>query len=56
MSGALTIAGYALRESTRRRVFVVVLILTVAFLALYGVQVLRSTLEDVYLDTVADAR
>ena len=37
MSGALTIAGYALRESTRRRVFVVVLILTVAFLVLYGV-------------------
>ena len=37
MSGALTIAGYALRESMRRRVFVVVLILTAAFLALYGV-------------------
>jgi ABC-type transport system involved in multi-copper enzyme maturation permease subunit len=37
LSGTLTIAGYALRESTRRRVFVVVLILTVAFLALYGV-------------------
>jgi Cu-processing system permease protein len=35
--GAVTIAGYALRESTRRRVFVVVLILTAAFLALYGV-------------------
>jgi Cu-processing system permease protein len=37
MSGALTIAGYALRESMRRRVFVVVLILTVAFLVLYGI-------------------
>ncbi|MEA2362656.1 MAG: type transport system permease protein [Thermoleophilaceae bacterium] len=37
MSGALTVAAYALRESTRRRVFVVVLLLTVAFLALYGV-------------------
>jgi ABC-2 type transport system permease protein len=37
VSGAVTIAVYALRESTRRRVFVVVLILTVAFLALYGV-------------------
>jgi Cu-processing system permease protein len=36
MSGALVIAGYALRESTRRRVFLVVLILTVAFLGLYG--------------------
>ena len=37
MRGALIIAGYALRESMRRRVFVVVLILTVAFLALYAV-------------------
>jgi ABC-2 type transport system permease protein len=37
VSGALTIAGYALRESMRRRVFVVVLLLTIAFLALYGV-------------------
>jgi ABC-type transport system involved in multi-copper enzyme maturation permease subunit len=37
VSGTLTIAAYALRESTRRRVFVVVLILTVAFLALYAV-------------------
>jgi ABC-type transport system involved in multi-copper enzyme maturation permease subunit len=37
VSGALTVAGYALRESTRRRVFVVVLILTAAFLTLYGV-------------------
>jgi Cu-processing system permease protein len=37
MSGALTIAAYALRESTRRRVFVVVLILTCAFLGLYAV-------------------
>ena len=37
MSGAATIAAYALRESTRRRVFVVVLVLTVAFLGLYAV-------------------
>jgi Cu-processing system permease protein len=37
VNGALTIAAYALRESTRRRVFVVVLILTLAFLALYAV-------------------
>jgi Cu-processing system permease protein len=36
VSGALTIAAYALRESTRRRVFVVVLLLTLAFLGLYG--------------------
>jgi ABC-type transport system involved in multi-copper enzyme maturation permease subunit len=33
----LTIAGYALRESIRRRVFRVVLMLTALFLALYGV-------------------
>jgi ABC-type transport system involved in multi-copper enzyme maturation permease subunit len=37
VSGALTIAAYALRESMRRRVFVVVLILTIAFLVLYTV-------------------
>jgi Cu-processing system permease protein len=37
MRGATTIALYALRESTRRRVFLVVLILTLAFLVLYGV-------------------
>jgi Cu-processing system permease protein len=37
VTGALTIAAYALRESTRRRVFVVGLILTCAFLGLYAV-------------------
>jgi Cu-processing system permease protein len=40
MSGAgaaLVIVGYALRESLRRRVFLVVLVLTIGFLALYGV-------------------
>jgi Cu-processing system permease protein len=36
MSGVVTIAGYALRESMRRRVFVVVLLLTLAFLGLYA--------------------
>jgi Cu-processing system permease protein len=36
VSGVAVIAGYAVRESTRRRVFVVVLILTVAFLGLYA--------------------
>jgi Cu-processing system permease protein len=36
MSGAVLIAGFALRESLRRRVFAVVGLLTVAFLALYG--------------------
>jgi ABC-type transport system involved in multi-copper enzyme maturation permease subunit len=40
MTGAgavLVIVAYALRESLRRRVFMVVLVLTVGFLALYGV-------------------
>jgi ABC-2 type transport system permease protein len=37
VSGVLTIAAYALRESTRRRVFAVVLLLTAAFLGLYAV-------------------
>jgi ABC-type transport system involved in multi-copper enzyme maturation permease subunit len=36
VSDAATIAGYALRESLRRRVFLVVLVLTLAFLALYA--------------------
>lgn len=36
MSGARIVAGYAVRECVRRRVFVVVLILTAVFLALYG--------------------
>ncbi len=36
MSLALLIAGFALRESLRRRVFAVVGVLTVAFLVLYG--------------------
>ncbi len=36
MSAVLVIAGYALRESLRRRVFLVVLVLTGGFLALYG--------------------
>ena len=37
MRGVATVAVYALRESTRRRVFVVVLILTASFLVLYAV-------------------
>ena len=36
MSGALVVASHALRESLRRRVFVVVLILSVVFLGLYA--------------------
>jgi ABC-type transport system involved in multi-copper enzyme maturation permease subunit len=36
MRGALIIASFALQESVRRRVFVVVALLTVAFLGLFG--------------------
>ena len=32
-----TVIGYALREGLRRRVFLAVLLLSVGFLALYGV-------------------
>jgi ABC-type transport system involved in multi-copper enzyme maturation permease subunit len=35
VTGVLAVAGYALRESLRRRVFVVVALLTLAFLVLY---------------------
>ena len=45
------IMGYALRESLRRRVFVVVLLLTVAFLTLYGIGAWR-----VFSDTEAFSR
>jgi Cu-processing system permease protein len=36
VSGAVIVAGYALRESVRRRVFVVVLLLTLMFLGLFA--------------------
>jgi Cu-processing system permease protein len=36
------VAGYAMRESVRRRVFPVVLVLTVAFLGLYGFGVYKA--------------
>jgi Cu-processing system permease protein len=36
MSGATVVARYALREAVRRRVILVVVLLTVCFLALYG--------------------
>jgi Cu-processing system permease protein len=36
VSGAVVVAGYALRESVRRRVFVVVLLLTLLFLGLFA--------------------
>ena len=35
MTAILTIAGYGLREALRRKVFVVVCFLSVAFLGLY---------------------
>jgi Cu-processing system permease protein len=38
----VVIAGYALRESMRRKVFLIVVILSVAFLALYGLGVWRA--------------
>jgi Cu-processing system permease protein len=50
MSGVRIIMGYALRESLRRRVFVVVLVLTVVFLVLYGIGAAR-----VFSDTAAFA-
>ena len=36
LRGALIVAGFALRESLRRRVFIVIGLLTLVFLALYG--------------------
>ncbi len=50
MSDAITIAGYALRESVRRRVFVVVALLTIAFLFLYrlGARKAFEETEDVF--------
>ena len=38
----VVVAGYALRESLRRKVFLIVLLLSAAFLALYGVGVWRA--------------
>ncbi len=42
MTGVNVVVGYAIREALRRRVFVVVLILTAAFLALYALGVDRA--------------
>jgi Cu-processing system permease protein len=42
VSQVAVIVGYALRESMRRKVFLIVLLLSVAFLALYGVGVWRA--------------
>ena len=59
----LVVAGHALRECVRRRVFVVVALLTVAFLALYGLgawQAFKATgdlerFEGIDADVVAGA-
>ncbi len=37
LDAAWAVVGFALAESLRRRVFVIVIVLTVLFLALYGV-------------------
>lgn len=42
MTGARIVAGFALRESLRRRVFTVIALLTVAFLALYALGVWQA--------------
>ena len=39
MTGALTIVAYAMREARRRRIFLIVVLLTLGFLALYGLGV-----------------
>lgn len=45
MIAVRVIAGFALRESLRRRVFLVVAVITVAFLALYGLGVWQAFQE-----------
>jgi Cu-processing system permease protein len=42
LTGATIIAGYAVRESLRRRVFPIVLVLTTAFLGLYALGVWKA--------------
>jgi Cu-processing system permease protein len=42
VSGAAVIVGYAIRESVRRRVFAVVVLLTIGFLALYALGVRQA--------------
>jgi len=58
VSSVLTIAGYGLREALRRKVFGVVLILTVGFLTLFwlGVHFLYENLGNVGPPTGVDAR
>jgi ABC-type transport system involved in multi-copper enzyme maturation permease subunit len=49
VTGALVVAGYALQEALRRKVFAVVLLLTLAFLALYwlGARTAFREIDDV---------
>jgi ABC-2 type transport system permease protein len=58
VTSVLTIAGYGLREALRRKVFVVVLLLTVAFLTLFwlGVHFLYENLANVGPPVGVDAR
>jgi Cu-processing system permease protein len=58
VSGALIVARYALREAVRRRVILVVLVLTVGFLALYalGVAVTFDAVNSVAADDQLDER
>ncbi|MGZ6729438.1 MAG: hypothetical protein ACXVFC_09075, partial [Gaiellaceae bacterium] len=58
MTAVLTIAGYGLREALRRKVFGVVLILTVGFLTLFwlGVHFLYGNLGNVGPPAGVDAR
>jgi Cu-processing system permease protein len=58
VSSVLTIAGYGLREALRRRVFSVVLLLTVGFLTLFwlGVHFLYANLGNVGPPVGVDAR
>ena len=60
MSGALVVVGYALREALRRRVFAVVVLLTLAFLLLYWLGA-REAFEETSgfatgVDAVVDTR
>jgi ABC-type transport system involved in multi-copper enzyme maturation permease subunit len=58
VSSVLTIAGYGLQEALRRKVFAVVLLLTVAFLTLFwlGVHFLYANLGNVGPPVGVDAR
>src|SRR5918994_391336 len=58
MSGVMIVARYALREAVRRRVILVVLVLTVAFLALYalGTAVTFNEVNSLAVDDQLDDR